>query len=88
MSIQGQEGTPSGSAEGPHPGGMGQELQEDVMERLKGYGGFLRFFFFFQGRHVNLEIVQKSISLLRAGFEPATYGFLLQLPTTVHRSTN
>ena len=47
MSIQGQEGTPSGSAEGPHPGGMGQELQEDVMERLKGYGGFLRFFFFF-----------------------------------------
>ena len=31
--------------------------------------------------------MQKNVPILRAGFEPATYGYLV-LTTTVHRSTN
>ena len=33
------------------------------------------------------QTMKKNMTFLRAGFEPATYGYLI-LSTTVHRSTN
>ena len=54
-----------------------------ILEKKKGIMWIKCFPLTFSKREKN----EKRI-LLRAGFEPATYGLLLWLPTTVHRSTN
>ena len=71
----------NGSAPDSRSGGCVFESRRD--QRCPKFGAYSEFWVFCCCKH---QTVISKDKILRAGVEPATYGF--QLPTTVHRSTN
>ena len=61
-------------------------IEEAMQESIKW--GHPRLPRHFSGLEYALKENGRRTKILRAGFEPATYGCLMCDPTTVHRSTN